>query len=398
MVANPAYRRLWSATALSNLGDGVRAAALPLLAASVTNDPVLVGGVAAAGSLPWLVFGLVAGALIDRLDRRWLAGVADLGRLALLAALFMAIAVNQAGLAAIYVVAFACGVAETVRDTTTTTLVPDYVEADRLDRANGRLFNAEVIGNELAGPALGGYLFGVAAALPFALNGGLVAVAAALLFSLPTVRTPASPGQGSVAWSTVWREIADGVRFLAAHPRLRAATLLGGVLAVADSVWFPLLVLYVHDVLGRPGSAFGVLLAVGAAGGLAGAWCASWFTSRTSTGTAMLGALVLAAAAQAVLGLSTHVLLAGFALVLSSFAFAVWNVANVTLRQRVTPPGMLGRVNSCYRTLLFGVQPVGAIAGGALAGWLGLRAPVLLGVPVLMVAAAVGHRALRRES
>lgn len=398
MVANPAYRRLWSATALSNLGDGVRAAALPLLAASVTDDPVLVGGVAAAGSLPWLVFGLVAGALIDRLDRRWLAGVADLGRLALLAALFMAIAFDQAGLAAIYVVAFACGVAETVRDTTTTTLVPDYVEADRLDRANGRLFNAEVIGDELAGPALGGYLFGVAAALPFALNGALVAVAAALLFSLPTVRTPASPGRRSLAWSTVLREIADGVRFLAAHPRLRAATLLGGVLAVADSVWFPLLVLYVRDVLGRPGSAFGVLLTVGAAGGLAGAWCASWFTGRTSTSTAMLGALVLAAAAQAALGLSTNVLLAGIALVLSSFAFAVWNVANVTLRQRVTPSRMLGRVNSCYRTLLFGVQPVGAIAGGALAGWLGLRAPVLFGVPVLIVAAAVGHRALRREA
>ncbi|HEU4424881.1 MAG TPA: MFS transporter, partial [Pilimelia sp.] len=137
--AGSRYRRLLSATALSNLGDGLRAAALPLLAASLTDDPVLVGGVAAAGSLPWLIFGLFAGVLIDRLDRRWLAGVADLGRLALLAGLFAAVVLGQAGLAAVYLVAFACGVAETVRDTTTATLVPDFVEPDRLDKANGQL-------------------------------------------------------------------------------------------------------------------------------------------------------------------------------------------------------------------------------------------------------------------
>ena len=396
-AGNP-YRRLLSATALSNLGDGLRAAALPLLAASLTDDPVLVGGVAAAGSLPWLIFGLFAGVLIDRLDRRWLAGVADLGRLALLAGLFAAVVFGQAGLAAVYLVAFACGVAETVRDTTTATLVPDFVEPDRLDKANGQLFNAEVVGNELVGPPLGGYLFGVAAALPFALNGGLLAVAAALLFSLPAVTRPASPGAKSVAESTVWRDIADGIRFLAAHRRLRTATLLGAVLALADSAWFPLLVLYVRELLAMPGSAFGILLAVGAAGGLAGAFCASWITTTTSSGTAMLGALVAAAAAQALLGLIAHVVLAGTALAVSSFAFAVWNVANVTLRQRLTPSRILGRVNSCYRTLLFGVQPVGALVGGAVAGVLGLRAPILIGVPVLLLAAALGHRALRTAS
>ncbi|HEX6337281.1 MAG TPA: MFS transporter [Jiangellaceae bacterium] len=396
--AGDPYRRLLSATALSNLGDGLRAAALPLLAASLTDNPVLVGGVAAAGSLPWLIFGLFAGVLIDRLDHRWLAGVADLGRLALLAGLFTAVVLGEAGLAAVYLVAFACGVAETVRDTTTATLVPDLVEPDRLDRANGRLFNAEVVGNELVGPPLGGYLFGVAAALPFALNGGLLAVAAALLFSLPAVTRPASPGAESAAGSTVWRDIADGVRFLAAHRRLRAATLLGAALALADSAWFPLLVLYVRELLARPGSVFGILLAVGAAGGLAGAFAASWITRRTSSGTAMLGALLAAAAAQSLLGLTAQVVLAGTALAVSSFAFAVWNVANVTMRQRLTPPGMLGRVNSCYRTLLFGVQPVGALVGGAVAGVLGLRAPILLGIPVLLIAAALGHRALRYDS
>ncbi|HEX6326226.1 MAG TPA: MFS transporter [Jiangellaceae bacterium] len=300
-TGNP-YRRLLSATTLSNLGDGLRAAALPLLAASLTDDPVLVGGVAAAGWLPWLIFGLFAGVLIDRLDHRWLAGVADLGRLALLAGLSAAVVFGQAGLAAVYLVAFACGVAETVRDTTTATLVPDFVEPDRLDKANGQLFNAEAVGNELVGPPLGGYLFGVAAALPFALNGGLLAVAAALLFSLAAVTRPASPGAKRVAGSTVWRDIADGIRFLAAHRRLRTATLLGAALALADSAWFPLLVLYVRELLAMPGSAFGILLAVGAAGGLAGALCASWITTTTSSGTAMLGALVAAAAAQALLG------------------------------------------------------------------------------------------------
>ena len=143
------YRRLLTATGLSNLGDGVRAAALPLLAASLTDRPVLIAGVAAAGSLPWLLFGPVAGVVIDRTDRRRLAAGADLGRFLLLGVLVVAVAGNAAGLPLVYLVALGCGIAETAPDTATATLVQPLVRGDRLDVANGPVVHTEEAGTEL---------------------------------------------------------------------------------------------------------------------------------------------------------------------------------------------------------------------------------------------------------
>jgi MFS family permease len=393
------YPRLLTATALSNLGDGVRAAALPLLAASLTDRPVLVAGVAAAGSLPWLLFGLPAGAVIDRVDRRRLAVATEIGRVGMLTVLVATLATGHAGLPLVYLVAFGCGVAETFRNTLTATLVPPLVSCDRLERANGHLVNAEVSGNEFAGPPLGGYLFGVALVLPFALNAGVLAVAAALIASLPRVYAPTGPATGAGAASprTLWRDIVAGLRFLAGHRRLRTATLLGGVFALADSAWFPILVLYVEQILQLPPVAFGLLLSAGAAGGLGGAFVAAAISRRFGHTGALLGSLLLAAAAQLALGLTSTTAVAAVALAASSFAFGIWNVVAVTLRQRLTPPELLGRVNGSYRTLLLGIDPVAALAGGVIAGVMGLRAPILLGVPLLIGAALLGHRGLRAD-
>jgi predicted MFS family arabinose efflux permease len=173
------------------------------------------------------------------------------------------------------------------------------------------------------------------------------------------------------------------------------------LLALADSAWYPILVVYTRQILDLPAAGFGLLLSVGAVGGLAGAFSAARITRRAGTTTTVTGALVTAAVAQAVLGLTGHAAAAGAALAASSFAFGGWNVATMTLRQRLAPPGLLGRVNGSYRTLLLGMEPVGALAGGAVAGALGVRAPFLLGVPVLLAAAgpcsyqALGHRSPR---
>ncbi|MFI7615430.1 MFS transporter [Nonomuraea terrae] len=391
----PAYNRLWLATALSNLGDGIRMAALPLLAAAMSSDPVVVAGVAIAGQSPWLMFGLFAGAIVDRYDQRRLTTLVDVARVLLLLVLVAALALGFATIVLVYAVAFACGVGETLRDTATATLLPPLVKDADLDRANGGLVNAEVAGNELVGPPLGGYLFGVAMVLPFAVNGSTLALVAALIFSLPDVFAKKAPPSG--ARTRIWADTRTGLRWLARHRRLRALVILGGLFALMDSIWFPIFVLYVDQVLALPAWAYGALLGVGAIGGLAGGFLAARVTRVIGSTAALTGCLVCAAAGQLMLALTTSVPVAAAGLAATSGAFGVWTVAARTLRQRLTPPELLGRISSASMTIVMSTAPVGALAGGLIAtGW-GLTAPILIGVPALAAAALVCYLTFREH-
>ncbi len=393
-----AYARLWSATLLSNLGDGIRVAALPLLVASITADPVVVAGVAVAGQLPWLLFGLFAGVIVDRTDQRRLAVLVDAVRAVALAALVVAAATGAVTVALVYVVAFVCGAGETFRDTATATLLPPLVKDADLERANGHLVNAEVAGNELVGPPLGGYLFGVALVLPFAVNGGTLALAAVLILSLPAVFAPRprdsrqDPPKGRL-----WSEALAGLRWMARDRRLRALVILGGMFAMVDSAWFAVLVLYVEQVLHLPPVAYGVLLGVGAVGGLAGGFLAARITRLIGSGAALTACLAAAAAGQTMLGAIPSAVAAAAGLMITSGAFGVWAVVARTLRQRITPRELLGRVSSASMTLMMVAAPLGALGGGLVAAGFGLRAPILLGVPFLAVGAFAAFAVFRRS-
>lgn len=393
------YYRLWSAHTLSNLGGGIYFAALPLLASTVTDQPALVAGVAAAIELPWLLFGMLAGAIADRFDRRYLAIVATAGNALLVALLALAVAFDHAGLPVIYLVAFAIGSCGTLSGTATMTMTPQLVQPQQLDRANGRLIAAGSTGSELLGPALGGYLFGLAATLPFALNAGTAAVAAALLCALPSLlatATRTTADQAAKDSTTVWRDIAEGTRWLLRHRQLRSITVLSVVFALTDTAWFALMVLYVRDILGLPASAYGLLLGIGAVGGLAGGLLAARLSQAVGSTRVLLSTLLLAAAiAQAVLAFTAHTVLAAGSLAVSSFAFGVWNVVTVTSFQTLTPPELLGRVSSANRTAIMGASPIGALLGGLAANAMGIRAPFVLGLPVLVLGAGFGLLALR---
>ena len=389
----PAYHRLWWATALSNLGDGIRAAALPLLAAALTKDPVAVAGVAIAGQSPWLIFGLFAGGVVDRFDRRRLTVLVDVARVTLLVALVVALSLGIAGIAMVYAVAFFCGIGETLRDTATVTLLPPLVNDADLDRANGGLVNAEVAGNELVGPPIGGYLFGVAMVLPFAINGGTLALAAALIFSLPNIFTPKP--RSAARKGQLWRDTLEGLRWLTRHRHLRLLLILAGLFALMDSAWFAILVLYVPQILGLPEWGYGVLLGVGAIGGLAGGYFAARITRSIGSTAALTTCLASAALGQLMLGVTTSAIVAALGLALTSAAFGVWAVVARTLRQRLTPPELLGRVSSASMTVGMGAAPLGALIGGLLAAQWGLTAPILAGVPVLAACALICALRLR---
>ncbi|MER7116543.1 MFS transporter [Saccharomonospora azurea] len=395
------FRRFWTAAVLVNVGDGIRLAAFPLLAASLTDSAAWVSVVTAASTVPWLVAGLAAGSLADRRGARGLMVTADAVRLAVLVGLAVLVAVGAAGVAIVAVAALLLGVAETLRDTAAQTAIPRLVPAALLERANGRLVAGEVAGNEFVGPLLGGLLFGVGAAVPFVANSAATVLAVAAVLSIPAtvlnLRAPSSPEARP--------EVGAGVRaalsWLVRQRALRMLVVAGLGVAVADSAWFAVFVLYTEQTLELGPVGFGALLAVGAVGGLAGAVLADKAVAGRRHRLVLAVAMLLAAATPVVLLVLPTVPGAVVVVVTTSAAFGLFNVVAVSLRQRLVPGDLLGRVTATWRTVVYGGGALGALAGGALATQWGLDAPfVLCGVVGLVAAAAwlLGSRGLPQVS
>ena len=274
----PEYRKLWAASAVSNLGDGVTLIAGPLLAATLTRDPVLVAGLAFAQRLPCLLFPLISGALVDRFDRRLTMGVVNLFRAALIGILGLALLGDLAGLTLMYAIFFLLGTAETLFDNAAQAILPVVVPRERLERANSRLFAAELVSNQFAGPPLGGFLFAAAVSVPFLLDAGTFAAAAALVLAMRGRFRPEKP-EGAPR-TTLRAEIGEGLRWLWGHRLLRVLAMMLGVsnamYAATDAIW----VLFVQDVLGLGSVGFGILVASGSAGGLIGSLTADRIIAR----------------------------------------------------------------------------------------------------------------------
>ncbi len=390
------FARYWLSGFLANFGDGVRLAAFPLLAAQVTYAPAAVAAVTAVQSLPWLLLGAGLGVLVDRTDRRRLMVIVDVTRAVIIAGLAVAILAHSAGLALIYVTAFATGTGGALRNTAEATCVPRLVESADLDRANARVIAGNIVGTELAGPAAGGWLFGVAAVVPFAVNAGTLGIAVLLLLTLPSVFRPvlATPDSDTASSPvSVRHDLRDGVAWLWQHADIRDVTIATGVIAAMDAAWFAVLVLYVIQVLHQRSGVYGLLLAAAALGGISVGGIGPRVARRVGPWRSLLGAGAVMAVTQAALGLTANVFVAAVMLSASSAAWALFNMTSVTMRQRQVPDGMLGRVTSLYGTVAGGSEALGALGGGALAAIGGIRAPMLIGaIPITAAVLLLGWR------
>lgn len=399
------FHVLLVAFAAANVADGIRAVALPLLAVEITREPVLVASLGVAQSLPYLLAGLPAGVVVDRVDRRRLLAVTNGVEAALFALVLTGVLLQALPLRLLYLAALSLGTNETLRDTTAATVVPAMVPVEHLEHANGRLVTAEFVANQLAGPAAGAVLFGAAMALPFGVSAGLAAVAAVLVLRLPSLnptmvpsernQTPVGRGTPSAAVrkqpSRLAREVADGVRFLTGHPVLRTVALLAVVLTVTDAAWFAILVLLVTEELGLGGAAYGVILAIAAVGGAAGGIAAGPLIDRIGSATALRGGLLIIGSAQVIIGISASPAVVTAAIAVGNVAFAVWLTAAASLRQALTPDRILGRVTGAWRTAAVGAIPVGSLLGGLIAAVFGIRAPFLAGAPLVLGAALLAR-------
>jgi len=384
----PDFARLLAASATTNLGDGVRLAAGPLLVASVTEDPLLVAAAVWVQQMPWVLFSLPAGAWIDRLDRRRVVMVADLTRAVLAALLAAAIATDALGLVGLYAVLFAIGIAEVVADNATSALVPALVADEHLPRAYARLDAAFMVGNQFAGPPLGAWLFVAGAAWPFGAEA--VAFAAGVLLVAGIRRRPTVALSPTRTRGWLRRDITEGLRCLWGQDAVRLLAVVLAVMNVTFFIGFAVWVLYARQRLGVSETGFGVLLTAAAAGGLAGASLVGRLTDRFGTAPLLRAGLVIETGVLAVLAATSSPWVAGAAMFAFGAHATVWGVVTTTVRQRLVPDRLRGRVGSVYFLLVMGGAVVGAPIGGVLARELGLAAPfwIAAGADVVLLVAA----------
>jgi MFS family permease len=376
------FRRLWTATVASNLGDGLVAAAFPLLAASITRSPTAIAGLSVAAGLPWLVFGPFAGAIVDRHDRRrWMIAF-DLGRGCVVAALALLVLTGARSLAALYAVVFLIALGETIVDTASQAITPALVEARDLDRANGRLFATQTVAQRFVGPPLGGSLFALAAAAPIVADAASFVVAALVVATIPGRFRPAGP---EVTGATGIRaETAEGLRWLWHHGPIRAFAAGAAVLNVAITAGEAVLVLFAQEVLDVSAVGFGLLLAATAAGYTAGAATAPRIVRRVPRRTVVLTSVGAIAGSLAIVS-AGRLVPTLLALVAIGVASGLWDVIAVSYRQAAVPDRMIGRIMAAYRFVAYGAFPIGALAGGAIADVAGLRAPFAFGAALTLV-------------
>jgi MFS family permease len=360
------FWRLFAADAVSSLGDGLIVVAFPLLALTLTSKPVLIAGVAIAGRLPALLCSIPAGALVDRVDRRRLVWIVNLVRVAALAAFAAAVLAGADSLPALYATVFVLGTGDMVFNVATQACLPAMVPGQDLPRANGYLITADVSGEQFVGPAIGGLAFAAGRAVPFVADAVSFLVSGLLLRRDLPGKVRRSDRQPFLA------DIVAGLRWFLSNRLLRLLAVVVASLAFCQAMVFGELVLYGTRQLHLGQIGYGLFFAGAAAGNVVGSLGAGRIYARWGPARCMVGAAVLAGVAYLVLSETAAVATAIVVLFLEAVAVGVGNVTTLSLRQRVIPAELLGRVGSAFRLLLFGLIPLGALTGGLVTAAFGL--------------------------
>lgn len=378
------FRWLLGSSWATNLGDGIALAAGPLLVASQTRSPLLVALAVVVQRVPWLLFGLLAGVVADRADRRRIMVSVHAARAAVLAALSAMVLADAVAVGVVLVVLFALGTAETFADTTATTLLPMVVDPADLGIGNARIIAGFVTVNQLVGPPVGAALFALHPAVPFVVQAGVMALGAGLA---SRIALPAH-GLGRVAGARVRLEIAEGFRWLWRSPPVRTLAVTIVTFNVTFGAAWSILVLYAIERLGTGEVGFGLLTTATACGGLLGTALYGRLAARVRLGDLMRAGLLIETFTHLALALTSTAWVALVIMfVFGAHAF-VWGTTSTSVRQRAVPSELQGRVGSVYLLGSHGGLVVGSVVGGIVAGVWGVTAPfwfAFVGSAVLVV-------------
>jgi MFS family permease len=373
------YWKLFTSTAISNVGDGMSLIAYPWLASALTRNPILIAAVALVQRLPWLVFTLPAGVITDRVDRKRAMVIADFVRFGL--TLVVALAVlgrqsrlpspdkvstvvgTQTGLYIVLLIAtLLLGTAEVLRDNCGQTFMPSIVETDHLEKANGRMWSIEGIANTFVGPPLGSLLLIAAFSLPFFVDAASFFAAAALVATIPgSFRAKRPDDHVQAPWKA---ELAEGFRWLWSNELLRSMAIILGLINLASTLSGAVFVLFAQEILHTGPLLFTVMGFGFAAGGAIGGNLAPVLSKRLGSGTCLAMTLASGAVVPTLVGLSSRWPVVMVLFTIGMAIAVMWNVITVSLRQTIVPAHLLGRVNSVYRFFGWGMMPIGAALGG----------------------------------
>lgn len=390
-VSSGADRRLlWllSSSAVSNLGDGIGKVAFPLLAATLTRDPVLIAGLSATQFLPWLLFALVAGALVDRIDRRKAMIYANLARAAVVGAMAVLVYTGGVTIVVVYVAALLIGTAETIADSAANVLIPAVVDHDRLESANSKLQACEIVGQTFLGGPIGSATFALFAVFPFLLNSAGFALSAGLLIALTgsyRAKTAAKTAAENAEPTRLRADLAEGIGWLVRHRLMLRLVIIAGLVSLTSELAQAQLVLYALEDVKLSEATFGFFALIGGVGGLIGAALAPKLIKRTSRGLVLSSGIVCCGLGIGGMGLITQPVVSATLFGVFAAAIVAVNVVLGTVRHSLVPSEFLGRVLGVWRTVAWGAVPVGALLGGLLTRALGTSSATFLVSGALLI-------------
>jgi MFS family permease len=377
------FTKFWCASATSASGMGVSLAAAPLLASRLTDDPRLIAGVSMALTMPYALFGIPAGVVVDRVDRRRTMARLDLFRGCLVSLLVLSIAVGMVHLWILYTAFFVIGTCETVYRNAAQTMVPSVVSGERLVLANGRIMSSEMVANQFLGPLLGSALFVLAPAAPFGYNVVTFLVASFLLGRLSLLPGEEPAGSAHQDRPRLLTDMATGLRWMFRHRLLRSLSLTAAAINLVYTGAMAVFVVYAHNVLGLSDLGYGVLVACQAVGAVTASQVSPRLVSRVGNGPTLVCVVAAIGCSNLVLWQVPTIWAVGAALAVASCACVTWNIVAVVLRQTLVPRDLQGRVNSIYRLFAWGALPIGAALAGAVSKSYGTPSVYALGVGVM---------------
>ena len=376
---NPAFNRMWASSIISNLADGVMLAAVPLLAISLTDSPVLISLIGAMVMLPWLLFAIPIGAIVDRVDRRYIFAGANASRSVVVGVLALLIALDHVTIFWLLAAAFIIGVCEVAADTTAQSLIPQILEEKDFEKGNSRLQISETVIQGFIGAPISGFIYAAAIYLPFFINSLGFAISAILALTIPVKYLQDIRQEGEE--KTERRFVADmkfGIAYLFNQKVLRRLVVTTATIGLCYAMGSATMVLFIIKELGLQERFFGVILAIQGVGAILGALVASRTSSKFGRSKVMTFAIVASSAVLLIQGFSPNIYIFVALATFGGFVISQWNILLMATYQTVIPKELYGRIHGTRRTLVWGAMPLGSLIGGVLANF-SLRLPLYVG-------------------
>jgi MFS family permease len=375
----PGFNRLWASSLVSNLADGVLMAAAPLLAITLTDSTVLISAIGAMVMLPWLLFAMPIGVMVDRVDRRFILAGSNAIRSAVIGAVALGIATDHITIYWLIFSGFIIGVCEVATDTTAQSLIPQILDEEHYEKGNSRLQISETVIQGFIGSPLSGFLYAIAIWLPFFINsiGYAVATLFALLIPiqyLQDVRTD-SPNETKASYI---EDIKFGIRYLYNQKVLRRLVLTTATIGVCYSAGTATMVLFIIKELELSPQYFGVVLSIQGVGALLGAVVAPKASKKFGRSIIMTLGITSSSVVLLLQGFASNIYIFVVLATFGGFAISQWNILLMATYQRIIPNELYGRIHGTRRTLVWGMMPIGSLIGGVLAHF-SLRLPMLIG-------------------